>query len=153
MNELWTCITFLFTRSKKVYDPGPNPIKTQPSKIILQRPLLGSGCGSVGWAVASDIRGPQTFILDIYLFAVNYIEKTKIKKKRPAMAHLKNMLQRQALNVASTFWSKATKWRSVTYFFGQHVLFCLYLSLFLFCFTLQICYYLSLHLFVWFLPH
>ena len=48
---------------------------------------LGSGCGSVGRAVASDARGlrfesshRQTFISDIYLF-----EKTKIKKKRPGM--------------------------------------------------------------------
>ena len=49
---------------------------------------LGSGCSLVGRAVASDARGPrfvsshrQTFILDIYLFSVNCIEKTKIKIK------------------------------------------------------------------------
>ena len=49
---------------------------------------LGSGCGSVGRAVASDARGPRfkfsnqpTFIADIYLFT------TKIKKKRPGLAH------------------------------------------------------------------
>ena len=54
------------------------------------------GCGSVGRAVTFDARGPrfesshrQTFISDIYLFTVNCIEKTKIKKKRPGMAHLK----------------------------------------------------------------
>ena len=48
----------------------------------------GSGCGSVGRAVASDTRGSrfesshwQTFISDIYLFTVNCIEKMKIKKK------------------------------------------------------------------------
>ena len=47
----------------------------------------GSGRVSVGRAVTSDARGPQfesshrqTFILDIYLFTVNCIEKTKIKK-------------------------------------------------------------------------
>ena len=54
---------------------------------------LGSGCGAVGRAVASDARGPwfessnrQTFILDIYLFTVNCIEMTKIN--RPGMAHI-----------------------------------------------------------------
>ena len=48
----------------------------------------GSGCGSVGRAVASNSRGPrfesslwQTFILNIYCQLC--IEKTKIKKKRP----------------------------------------------------------------------
>ena len=53
----------------------------------------GSGCGSVGRAVASNSRGPrfesslwQTFILNIYCQLC--IEKTKIKKKRPKMAHL-----------------------------------------------------------------
>ena len=58
------------------------------------------GCGSVGRAVTFDARGPrfesshrQTFISDIYLFTVNCIEKTKIKKKRPGMAHLKNIQQ------------------------------------------------------------
>ena len=56
----------------------------------------GSGCGSVGRAVAFDARGSrfesnyrQTFISDSYLFTVSCIEKTKIKKKRPGMAHLK----------------------------------------------------------------
>ena len=56
---------------------------------------LGSGCGSVGRAVASNTRGPrfessywQTFILDICLFSEKCIEKTKIKKKMPRMAHL-----------------------------------------------------------------
>ena len=58
--------------------------------------MQGSVCGSVGRAVASDTRGPQfksshlqTFISDIYLFTVNCIEKTKIKKKRPGMANKK----------------------------------------------------------------
>ena len=47
---------------------------------------LGSGCGSVGRAVASDTKGPrfesghrQTFY---YLFTINWIEKTKTKDKR-----------------------------------------------------------------------
>ena len=47
--------------------------------------------GSVGRAVASDSRGlrlefshRQIFILNV---TVNCIEKTKIKKKRPEMAH------------------------------------------------------------------
>ena len=49
--------------------------------------VVGSGCGSVGRAVASDARGlqfesshRQTFILDIYLFTVNCVEKKKMKK-------------------------------------------------------------------------
>ena len=61
----------------------------------------GSGCGSVGRAVASDTRGPQfesshwqTFISDIYLFTVNCIEETKIKRKRLRMAHFYNMRKR-----------------------------------------------------------
>ena len=50
---------------------------------------LGSGCGSVGRADASNSKGSrfescnqQKFILNIYC-----IEKTKVKKKRPGMAH------------------------------------------------------------------
>ena len=56
----------------------------------------GRGCGTVGTAVVYDARGPQfesshrqTFMSDIYLYTVNCIEKTKIKKRRPIMAHLK----------------------------------------------------------------
>ena len=52
----------------------------------------------MGRAVASDTRGPRfesshwQLLSDIYLFTVNCIEKTKIKKKRPWMAHfLKNV--------------------------------------------------------------
>ena len=57
---------------------------------------MGSGCGSVGRAVASNTRGPrfesshwQTFISEIHFYIVNCIEKTKIKEKRPGMAHFK----------------------------------------------------------------
>ena len=53
---------------------------------------MGSGCGSVGRAVAYDTRGPQfdsshqqNFIE--HLFIINCIEKTKINKKRPGVAH------------------------------------------------------------------
>ena len=41
----------------------------------------------------SEVRGLNPVIGKIYiehLFTVNSIEKTKIKKKRPGMAHLKN---------------------------------------------------------------
>ena len=57
---------------------------------------MGSGCGLVGRAVAFDTRGPrfdsshlQNFIehLLVNLFIINYIEKTKINRKRPGMAH------------------------------------------------------------------
>ena len=57
----------------------------------------GSGCGSVGRAVAFDTRGPrfdsshrQNFIE--HLFIINRIEKTKINKKRPGMAHFKKTI-------------------------------------------------------------
>ena len=57
---------------------------------------MGSGCNSVGRAVASDTRGPRfesSHRQNLYwtLFTVNCIEKTKIKKKRPGMAHLKKI--------------------------------------------------------------
>ena len=57
--------------------------------------IVGSGCGSIGRAVASNTRDPrfefshqQTFIE--HLFTVNCVEKTKIKKKRSDMAHFRN---------------------------------------------------------------
>ena len=51
---------------------------------------MGSGCGSVGRAVASDTRDPR-FESDHnqILLSVNWIEKMKIKKKEPRMAQLK----------------------------------------------------------------
>ena len=55
-----------------------------------KKSFLDSGCASVGRVVASDTRGPrfksghqQTLH---YLYTVNCIEKTKIKKKMPVMA-------------------------------------------------------------------
>ena len=61
--------------------------------LFLGTSLLGSGCSSVGRAVASDTRGlrfesshQQTFLYWT-LFTVNCLEKTKIKKKRTGMAH------------------------------------------------------------------
>ena len=66
----------------------------------------GSGCGSVGRAVASNTRGPrfesshwQKFIYIEHLFTVNCIEKTKIKEKRPGMAHLKKHIHESAKSV------------------------------------------------------
>ena len=62
-------------------------------RISLLSNKVGSGCGSVGRAVASDTRGPQfesrhrqNFTLNLYLPLT--LEKTKTKKKRPEMAHL-----------------------------------------------------------------
>ena len=52
---------------------------------------LGSGCGSVGRAVASDTWGLQ-FIGKIqieHLFTVNCIEKMEMTKKMPGMAHVR----------------------------------------------------------------
>ena len=53
-------------------------------------------CGSVGRAVASDTRGPwfefsHQQIHKEHLFSANYFEKTKIKKMRPCLAHLKKL--------------------------------------------------------------
>ena len=52
--------------------------------ITRRKVEVGSSCGSVGRAVASDTRGPQfesSHQQNLhYLYAVNSIEKTKIKK-------------------------------------------------------------------------
>ena len=57
---------------------------------------MGCGCGSVGRVVAFDtkVRGLTLVIgkiyiehLFVYLFIINWIEKTKINLKRPGMAH------------------------------------------------------------------
>ena len=51
----------------------------------------GSGCGSIGRAVASDSRGPQFESSHRRKFTVNCLEKTKIKKKRSGIPHFKNI--------------------------------------------------------------
>ena len=47
--------------------------------------MLGSCCGSVVRAVASDIRGPrfESQVIGKTLFIVNCIKKTKMKKNDP----------------------------------------------------------------------
>ena len=53
---------------------------------------MGSGCGSVGRAVASDTSGPQFESSHRYIFKEHLFtafKKTKIKEERPGMAHLK----------------------------------------------------------------
>ena len=57
------------------------------SHYLSRNSCLGTGCGSVGRVVASDNKGPwfeyshwQTFY---YLYTVNCIEQTKVKKKTP----------------------------------------------------------------------
>ena len=64
---------------------------------------MGSGCDSVGRVVAFDTRGPQfdsshrqNFIE--HLFIINCIEKTKINKKRPGMAHFKKKKSLKIIN-------------------------------------------------------
>ena len=64
------------------------------STMVILKLHQFSSCGLVGRAVASSTRGPlfesshrQNFNIE-HLFPVNYKEKTKIKKKRPRMAHL-----------------------------------------------------------------
>ena len=63
--------------------------------------IISRGSGAV--AVASDTRGPwfesshqQDFIMNIN--AVNFIEKTKIKKQRPGMAQFFNISSRRDVN-------------------------------------------------------
>ena len=76
-------------------EPSPNNVRKWQQKVTSKRVIKGSGCGSVGRVVASDTRGPQIesshrqiFIKIIYLRIVNCVEKTKINKKRPRMAHV-----------------------------------------------------------------
>ena len=60
--------------------------------------MLGSGCGSVGRAVAADTRDPRFESSHRQnLSTINCIEKTKIKKKRPGMTHLKNLCNEDSL--------------------------------------------------------
>ena len=57
--------------------------------------FMGSGCGSVGRVVTSNTRGPRFesshrqiyFIHWTFVYCQLCIEKTKITKKRPGMAH------------------------------------------------------------------
>ena len=63
--------------------------------------IISRGSGAV--AVASDTRGPwfesshqQDFIMNIN--AVNFIEKTKMKKQRPGMAQFFNISSRRDVN-------------------------------------------------------
>ena len=55
---------------------------------------LGSGCGTVGSTVTSNTRGPRfesshrQLLLNNYLL---FVEKTKINKKGPGIAHFYNM--------------------------------------------------------------
>ena len=54
---------------------------------------MGSGCGSVGRVIASKSRGPVISKNIYWTITVNCIEKTKINKKRPKIAHfLKRVL-------------------------------------------------------------
>ena len=71
------------------------------------KPFKGSGCGSVGRAVASDTRGPrlesshrQKNIFIKHLFTVNCVLKRQNKEKRPRMAHLKNQFQEVMLKIS-----------------------------------------------------
>ena len=57
---------------------------------------LGSGCGTVGRAVASDTRDPRlesSHRQILNLRTVKYIDKTKINKKMPGMAQFLKILR------------------------------------------------------------
>ena len=70
--------------------------------VLITFPIFGQwSCGSVGRAVASDTRGPrfesshrQKFICFYWTFVICQLcsGKTKIKKKRPSMAHYLKIL-------------------------------------------------------------
>ena len=89
---LKTVITFC---KRKLWQEGIFSSLLLPTKCMsLKNFTPGSGCGSVGRAVASNTRGPrfESSHQQIYiehLFTINCIEKTKINKKRPGMAHFK----------------------------------------------------------------
>ena len=56
--------------------------------------IWASSCGSDGRAVDSGIRGTRfesshRRVYSEHLFAINWIEKTEIRKKRPGLAHYK----------------------------------------------------------------
>ena len=70
----------------------------------------GSGCGSVGRAVASDTRGPSAkiYLYWTFVYCQLCIEKTKIKKKRPGMAHLKKSI----LGLKWWFSAVGSTWRN-----------------------------------------
>ena len=74
----------------------------KPQAITVRK--RGSGCGSVGRAVASNTRGPQfksSLRQTLYhLLTVNCIEKTKINKKRLGKAHF---LKKQSVKGGSYF--------------------------------------------------
>ena len=66
--------------------------RTEQNIMQTSKEKRGSGCASVGRAVDSDTRDPQfeSSHWQIFywpFFIVNCIEKAKIKKKRPVMAH------------------------------------------------------------------
>ena len=75
---------------------------------------MGSGCGSVGRAVASDTR--DLWFESSHLSIINCIGKTNIKKKRPGLAHIKNIktshrLSNYLTNVINSCLAMATKRR------------------------------------------
>ena len=81
----WSAVQWYFPLSWCYLDKG---------YVVAKKVSWGSGCGSVGKAVDSDTRGPRfksRHFQSFYwiLFTVNCIEKTKIQKKCPGMAHLK----------------------------------------------------------------
>ena len=61
------------------------------------------GCGSVGRAVACNIRGPRfesRHRQNLYSTFVYCIEKTKINKKRPGIVYFKKNKNRRTTNWA-----------------------------------------------------
>ena len=83
----------------------------------------GSGCGSVGRAVASHTKGPQfesshwqnLYWTFVYLFAINCIEKTNINKKRPGMANFLKIKRLGALEADKWTCTRIKRLRHMKY--------------------------------------
>ena len=81
----------------QLFDSGiikRKPLPVWPDVGIKSSPIFGSGCGSVGRVVTSNYQRSAVriqslaiiYVLNIGLFTVICVEKTKIKKKTPDMA-------------------------------------------------------------------
>ena len=59
---------------------------------------MGRSCGSVGRAVAYDIRGPQ-FESSHRQYSLLTVENTKLKKKRPSLKPITSVARKKLPNV------------------------------------------------------
>ena len=72
-----------------------------PDNAFKAREDKGSGCGSVGRAVATDTKGLNPLIEKIYIdqrLLSNVLKRRKIKKKCQELSHLKRLLKRCSMS-------------------------------------------------------